>query len=356
MNNLKKYYQNKKVLVTGHTGFKGSWLTLFLSSLGANVYGLSKDIPTNPSHYKLLKKHLVQDIRVDLTNYTKTNKMINKIKPNIIFHLAAQSLVLKSYSNPLDTFQANTIITINICEVLRKLKFKVNIIFITSDKVYKNIEQKKGYIETDAIGGTDPYSASKGCAELAIESYIQSFFLNKRSNIKIAVARAGNVIGGGDWSENRIVPDCIQKWKNKKTVYLRSPNSTRPWQHVLEPIYGYLLLSKKLNDLKNINGQKFNFGPNENSNYSVVELVKLMSNFWKDSKFKALNSKNKYYESNLLKLSSKKSKKILNWETTLNFKETVSYTIKWYLFYYNNKKNIKNFGIEQINDFLKKIK
>ena len=232
------YFKNKKILVIGHTGFKGSWLSLTLSSLNAKIYGISDTIPTKPSNFEILKikKKLVQDIRCDIRDYKNLKKNIDKIKPEIIFHLAAQSLVKRSYDKPIETWTTNLIGTTNLLDVMRNYKKKCILVLITSDKSYKNVEKKSGYVETDILGGFDPYSASKASAELSIQSYIKSFFSEKKSSLRIGVARAGNVIGGGDWSQDRLIPDCIKSWSKNKKVNIRNFNSTRPWQHVLEAV------------------------------------------------------------------------------------------------------------------------
>ncbi len=229
-----KRFKNKKVLVTGHTGFKGSWLTIWLKILGAKVLGISNGVLTNPSIFKITKlEKKIESRKVDIRNLKKVKKIFLSFKPDFVFHLAAQSLVQKSYKSPLETFETNSLGTLNILEALRGIKKKCTVILITSDKSYKNLELKRGYRENDILGGLDPYSASKGSAELIIQSYINSYY-KKNNKILIGVARAGNVIGGGDWSVNRLVPDCVKSWSKKKTVLLRNPSSTRPWQHVLE--------------------------------------------------------------------------------------------------------------------------
>ena len=245
----KNYFRNKKIIVTGHTGFKGSWLTLCLNLLGAKVLGISKDYPTSPSHFKDLNiKKNIQNKIFDITNLKKTKKIFKEFQPDYVFHLAAQAIVSKSFRDPISTFNTNTIGTLNVLESLREVK-KCKAVIITSDKSYKNLEIKRGYSENDIIGGNDPYSGSKGAAELIINSYIKSFFINKK-RIKIAIARAGNVIGGGDWSTDRIIPDCVKSWYKNKKITIRSPKSTRPWQHVLDAIRGYLILAIKLDDKK----------------------------------------------------------------------------------------------------------
>ena len=335
---LKKEFRNKKVIITGHTGFKGSWLSAWLILLGAKVIGISDDFTTNPSHFKSLKikkkiKHYSEDIR----NRKMIKKIFMKHEPDFVFHLAAQPLVKTSYIDPVKTFETNMLGTLNILESLRLLKNKCTAVIITSDKVYKNFEIKRGYRETDKLGGYDPYSASKASAELILQSYIKSYFFKKK-NILIGIARAGNVIGGGDWSEDRLIPDCIKSWSKNKTVLLRNPQSTRPWQHVLESLWGYLLLSLKLKKNKKLHGEAFNFGPDNKSNHDVYSVVKLMGFFWKNVRM--INIKRKkvsFYESGLLKLNSNKAKKLLKWRTMLTFKETIKLVADWYKNFYDKK-------------------
>ena len=348
--NLKKIFNNKKVLVTGHTGFKGSWLSLILNHLGAITLGVSKSVPTNPSHYKIYKNFTkIKSKKIDISNRKKTKKIILNYKPDFIFHLAAQSLVKKSYSNPIDTWKSNTFGTINILDSLKNYKKKVCVVIITSDKVYENVEKKTGYKETDLLGGFDPYSASKSAAEIAIKSYFKSFLI-KKSNISLVIARAGNVIGGGDWSENRLIPDCIKAWSKNKSVNIRNPNATRPWQHVLEATMGYVILGASLKFNKKINGEAFNFGPRTNKNFKVIECVKQMKKYWPTIKWKLKKTKN-FYESSLLKLNSKKAYKILGWKGVLSFNETIKMTTLWYKNYY--KKNQKNLSTSQIKEYIK---
>ena len=346
-------YKNRKVLVTGNTGFKGSWLCLWLIINGAKVLGISKNIPTNPSNYKILDlKSKISQKYIDICDYKKVSKIIKTFKPDFIFHLAAQSIVKKSFENPLETWNTNTIGTLNILESLRNLKKKISVVIITSDKSYKNIEISRGYKETDIFGGSDPYSASKGASELAFSSFFRSF-LKYKENISIASARAGNVIGGGDWALDRIIPDCVKKWVNKENVNLRNPNSTRPWQHVLEPLSGYIKLAETLDVNKKINGDSFNFGPDLSSSYSVLDLVNEMSKYWKDAKWNNVQDSDvKIEESKLLQLNCDKSKNILNWQPTLNFSDTVKFTAEWYLQYYKSSNEIMSITTDQINKYM----
>ena len=334
MINLKKEFKNKKILITGHTGFKGSWLTSWLTLLGAKVVGVSKDIPTNPSHFKNLRlKNKIKHHKFDLKNYKKLKKLFLNTKPHYVFHLAAQALIKKSYAQPVETVLSNTVGTLNLLDCLRHSNHKCVAIFITSDKVYRNLELKRGYNEKDILGGKDLYSASKASAEIIIKSYFESYFNKKNSKVLLGIARAGNVIGGGDWSMDRLIPDCIKSWSKKKKVILRNPNSTRPWQHVIEAIWGYMLFSLKLNKNPSLSGEAFNFGPNNNADHKVINLVKLMNKSWEDAVWK-FDKKNFFYESKLLKLNSNKAKKYLKWKCIMSFSQTVKMVAEWYKSYY----------------------
>jgi len=351
MKNL-KLFKNKKIIVTGHTGFKGSWLTAWLKQLGGDVMGISLKPSTRPSHFEVAQiKRGIKDVRLDIRNRKKIEDKILSFKPDFIFHLAAQALVGLSYKNSPLTWETNVMGTLNILESLKKLKKKCNVIIITSDKCYFNRETHKGYKETDILGGKDPYSASKASAEIMIRSYIYSFFQNQK-NIRIATARAGNVIGGGDWSDKRVIPDCIKSWSKNKTAKLRNPNSTRPWQHVLEAVGGYLCLAINLKLNKKIHGESFNFGPSLSKEYSVLELVKSMSGQWKNTRWKKISkSNNNFFESGLLRLNCNKAKKYLGFKTVLKFEELTSMVIDWYKNYYSNKKNSPRFTFNQIKKY-----
>ena len=352
MKNL-KVFKNSKVIITGHTGFKGSWLTAWLKLLGANIMGISINSPTNPSHFKVSKiGKNIKNIKLDIRNKKELEKKITSFKPKFIFHLAAQSLVAISYQKPTFTWQTNVIGTLNILEAVRKLKNKCNLIIITSDKCYHNKEIHYGYKETDVLGGKDPYSGSKASAEILIKSYINSFFLEKNKNIRITTARAGNVVGGGDWAKYRIVPDCVRSWSKNNQAKLRNPNATRPWQHVLEAAGGYLCLAINLNSNNKINGESFNFGPNLNREYSVLDLVKSMSNHWKNVSWKKIPlSKKIFFESGLLRLNCNKAKKILKWKSILKFDETMELVATWYRSFYSKHGNINNITNNQIKIF-----
>ena len=353
-----KNFNNKNVLITGHTGFKGCWLTSWLISLGANVIGLSDGIPSKPSHFEAINlKKKIKHIKIDIRNLKLLRTTFKKYQPDYVFHLAAQSLVKRSYLNPISTWETNTIGTLNVLESLREIKKNCVAVLITSDKSYKNLEIKRGYKETDILGGSDPYSASKASAELAIQSYIKSFFPLKKTKVLISVARAGNVIGGGDWSDDRLIPDCIKSWSKKKKVLIRNPKSTRPWQHVLEAISGYLMLASNLKKNRSFHGEVFNFGPNNDKNYNVLYLVKSMKQYWKKISWKVLKkNKKNFYESGLLKINSNKAKNYLKWKCILSFAETISMVTNWYKNYYSNPKKIYKTSFYQIKEYEKLLK
>ena len=352
---MKKFFKNKTVIVTGHTGFKGSWMTLVLINLGARVIGISNKIPTKPSFFEILKLNKkIIDLREDVRDLKKIKNIFRKYKPDYVFHLAAQSLVKKSFKEPFYTFSTNFVGTLNILESLRELKNECVSVIITSDKSYKNFEIDRGYKENDILGGEDPYSASKGCAELVIQSYCKSFFKDKKR--KIGIARAGNVIGGGDWSEDRLVPDCIKSWARNKKVILRNPNSTRPWQHVFEAIFGYLTFATKLKKNYNLHGEAFNFGPDNKDNKSVLDVVVEMKRSWQAVSWTIKKIKKAEHESKLLKLNSNKAKIKLNWKNNLNFRESIKMTIDWYKNFYEKKEKNFVFSINQISSFQKKLK
>ena len=352
------YFKNKKIIITGHTGFKGSWLSIFLSLLGSKVYGISKDIPSRPSHFTLtnLRKKIYKSSIINLNKKNKIRKIFKEFKPDIVFHLAAQSLVSKSYSNPLMTWETNTIGTINILEILKDLKKKTNVIFIYSDKVYRNKEVKKGYKEGDELGGLDPYGASKAAAEIAIRSYVKSFFNKKDNKVFISIARAGNVIGGGDWSKNRLIPDCMRSWLVNKSVVIRNPNSTRPWQHILDVLYGYIILAINLNkNKKKFHGEAFNFGPNKKKNYKVIEILKIAKFNWPEIKW-SINLNKKFKENQLLNLNSDKALRDLNWSPKLTTTQSVKLTVDWYKEYLIKKNNLYYKTVKQINFFKSLLK
>jgi CDP-glucose 4,6-dehydratase len=335
MNNLKslgKFWTGKKVFLTGHTGFKGSWFSIFLNLLGAKVVGYSLKPNTNLNLYDLAKldKEIHKNIFGDIRDYSKLKNSIKKFSPDFVVHMAAQPLVRESYLNPKYTYEVNTLGTVNILNILNEIKFIKSALIITTDKVYLNNNKKNYYEENDLLGGFDPYSNSKSCAELIVNSYRHSFF--KKNNIFVATARSGNVIGGGDFSKHRILPDyCRALLKNNKLI-LRSPNSIRPWQHVIDPLYGYLLLLMKLYKKEAITSDSFNFGPKSSNNKSVNDVINLINENFNNSVtvIKKVNNSSNYRESKILMLNSDKSKKILNWHTKYNLEQSIKLTSFWF--------------------------
>lgn len=349
---LRSLFEDKSVLITGHTGFKGSWLAAWLFSLGARVTGVAQTPPSNPSHFEVAGlADILEDHRIDIRNGDELKRVVSKTQPDFVFHLAAQSLVRESYLRTVETYQTNVMGTLNLLEALRDLKKFTVAILITSDKCYDNLEWIWGYRETDKLGGKDPYSASKGSAELLIRSHVDSFF-PKVGKIRIGVGRAGNVIGGGDWALDRVVPDCIRSWAKGECVKLRNPHATRPWQHVLEPLSGYLSLANELHHRNILHGEAFNFGPPGHQNHSVLELVQSMSRYWDKVCWEEISDSDKLpYESGLLKLNCDKALHYLHWESVLSFNETLRMTTEWYRSFYENPSKIRNVTLSHIKNY-----
>ncbi|WP_406611056.1 CDP-glucose 4,6-dehydratase [Agarivorans sp. JK6] len=358
-------YKDKKVLVTGHTGFKGTWLTTWLLELGAHVCGVSKDIPTKPAMFEELGlEHKIQHCILDIRELEEVSAIINDYEPDFIFHLAAQPIVSESYKNPIETISTNVMGTANILEILRNYKHTCHAIIITSDKCYENVEWIWGYKETDHLGGKDIYSGSKGAAEVIFHSYQESFFSDSNCNIKLATGRAGNVIGGGDWAADRIVADCMRAWSVGDKVEIRCPEATRPWQHVLEPLSGYLSLGQGLVENANIHGQQFNFGPRAEQNHTVKELLYDLSNFWnfeKTSDAYDVTDNIPFHEAGLLKLNCDKALFNLKWEANLNYHQCIKFVSEWYYTFYKEKEDMLDYTTKQIREYqqeaaLKKLK
>jgi len=354
-----EFFKDKKVLITGHTGFKGSWLTQILLGLGAHVIGYSLKPNTIPNLFDILNlKDKVKNYFGDIGDYEKLLKVMKNEKPDIVFHLAAQPLVRDSYDDPLYTYRTNIIGTANVLQAIKETTSVKSAVIITTDKVYENKKWIWPYREVDAIGSNpDPYSTSKACAELVIQSYLKSFFnienYDKTHNCLIASARAGNVIGGGDWANDRLVSDIIKNiFEKKKKIIIRSPESIRPWQHVLEPLIGYLMLSKELyQGNKNFVGA-WNFAPDESNHLTVKELIEKSINILGKGSY-SIQRDNKKHEAKLLKLDSTKSKIYLHWKPVLSIDEVLDWTFEWYKNYYSNK-NILNFTKKQIKLFLER--
>ncbi|RMD04341.1 CDP-glucose 4,6-dehydratase [Clostridium autoethanogenum] len=346
-----KFWNGKKVLITGHTGFKGSWLSLWLQKLGAEVIGYALDPPTNPNLFSMAKvnENMISVID-DVRNNERLSYTIKKYKPEIIFHLAAQSLVRKSYKNPIETFQTNIMGTVNLLDAARISDSVKVVINVTSDKCYENKEWPWGYRETDSMGGYDPYSCSKGCSELVTNSFRNSFF--KEKNIFLASARAGNVIGGGDWAEDRLVPDVIKSLINDIGPSIRNPYAVRPWQYVLEPLSGYMLLAVKGWNSNGKYGEAWNFGPDDTHVKNVEEVANsILKRLGK--KFDIAYDRNvKSHESQMLKLDCSKAKSELGWYPSLNFDETVEWTANWYRAYLE-KADMQQFTLDQIDKYEK---
>lgn len=328
-------YKDKKVLITGHTGFKGSWLSIWLTLLGAKVIGYALEPYSLKGNYKAshLDKKLYADIKGDVRDFDKINSVINEYKPEMVFHLAAQALVKTAYANPKYTYETNLIGSLNILEAVRLNSCVKQVVMITSDKCYENIEQLWGYKETDRMGGYDPYSSSKGCAEIMISSYRNSYFNPLRfSEHKKAVAsvRAGNVIGGGDWSDNRLIPDCIKFIESGKDIKIRNPNATRPWEHVLEPLSGYLRVGQKLIEEPIKYSTCFNFGPQISANKTVYEVVTKLVNYYGKGRVVCDNSLVSEHENTLLNLDVTKAYVWLNWEAQWSLQQAIEKTVDWY--------------------------
>lgn len=350
-------YENKKVLITGDTGFKGAWLSIWLQELGAKVYGLSDRVPTVPSIFESLSLHnLIDHHFCDIRDLKSTKEIILDIAPDFLFHLAAQPIVGLSYENPVETIETNVLGTTHILEAFRSLKNNCTGVFITSDKCYENVEWNYGYRETDPVGGKDIYSASKGACEIIIHGFYESFIKNNR-NLKIASVRAGNVIGGGDWADKRLVPDCIRAWSKNELVEIRNPRSTRPWQHVLEPLSGYLRTGQQLYQQKVSSGSAYNFGPPGDHSHTVEKILEKIAHYWE------ANSKNKlfevretgeFHEAGLLKLNCDRALADLHWISVLSFDDTAKFTALWYKKFYEETEDMMDFTRAQLKEYTDK--
>jgi CDP-glucose 4,6-dehydratase len=353
-NSLKKTFSEKKIFITGHTGFKGSWLTLWLETLGADVKGYSLKPGSSDLFSKLSKNLKCKSVFSDIRNYEKLEHEVLSFQPDFVFHLAAQSLVRRSYKSPLYTFETNIIGTANVLHSLIKLKKKCTSVIVTTDKVYENKEWIYPYRETDRLGGYDPYSASKSCAEIVTGSIVNSFFhkdnfkLNRKS---VSTARAGNVIGGGDYSEDRLIPDIFKAINKNKIIEIRNPDSVRPWQYVLEPLYGYLLLAASMSkDPLKFSGA-YNFGPHESDTLNVKSILDIAIDIFGKGKYKIIGNKNEPHEAKMLKLDISKARDVLKWEPRLNAIEAVFKTIEWYKESVKDKADIYRLCLNDISEF-----
>jgi len=356
MNPFNGTFKGAKVLVFGHTGFKGSWLSLWLSHMGAKVTGFSLEVLPGKSLFSELGLESVIDHHIgDIRDLEAVEDIIRTTQPDFVFHLAAQAIVKVSYEDPVGTFSTNVLGTTHILEALRKVNPETVAIIITSDKCYDNKEWIWGYRESDQLGGKDPYSASKAGAEIAYNTYFQSFFSSPDSNVLSATVRAGNVIGGGDWADARIVPDAMRSWAEGEAVEIRHPQATRPWQHVLEPLSGYLRLAQVLRSNRQFNGESYNFGPNSNQNHTVHELLLALAEDWKlepaEKYIRTGDDTATFKEAGLLKLSCDKALHELQWLPNLNFAETATMTASWYREYYQGNKDILQYTHKQLDEF-----
>jgi CDP-glucose 4,6-dehydratase len=352
---LASYYKNKKVFITGHTGFKGSWLMALLYNLNAEIKGYALEAEYIDGLYEVMLPALnVQSVIADIRDKKKLQREIEIFQPDYIFHLAAQPLVRRSYQIPAETFEVNVTGTANLLEAAINLKKKCTIIVITTDKVYENKEHHSIlYNEKDTLGGYDPYSASKACAELVVSSFRNSFFnINNYETHQKAIAsvRAGNVIGGGDWNKDRIIPDIIRALKNEQLINVRNPNAIRPWQHVLEPLIGYLLLAGMLNNEPAKFSKSYNFGPLPNDHLTVKELVEIAITTWSKGQWVDISDASAPHEAGFLKLSIKKAQKDLNWLPKLSAKQAIEWTVNWYK---QPAEKLAAYTVQQINSYFK---
>ena len=348
------FWKGKRVFITGHTGFKGAWLTLWLNRLGAEITGYSLEPPTTPNLYDLANIGIaINGIEADVRDYNRLRKELETHQPEIIFNLAAQALVRQSYKNPIETYSTNVMGTVNILEAVKQVGGVRAFVNVTTDKCYENREWVWGYRETEPMGGYDPYSSSKGCAELVTAAYRNSFF-NPLDYVKhgvaLASARAGNVIGGGDWSEDRLIPDCIRAFLKGERILIRSPNATRPWQHVLEPLNGYLMLAESLYNSGIKFAQAWNFGPFDHDAKTVGWVVKRLCEKWNKSVEYEIAKGPQSHEANYLKLDCSKAMTELGWQPKWGIEETLDKVIEWTKAYQDGK-NIRDVCHRQIEDY-----
>ncbi|WMJ90690.1 CDP-glucose 4,6-dehydratase [Anaerocolumna sp. MB42-C2] len=346
------FYKGKTVLITGHTGFKGTWMCKVLVMNGANVIGYSLNPPTNPSLFEItnMNGHITSVIG-DIRDLESIKSCMNKYNPDIVIHMAAQPIVRESYTNPVYTYETNVMGTVNILEAIRLNGSVKSFVNVTTDKVYKNNEWEWGYRENDILDGYDPYSNSKSCSELVTSTYKNSFFCNR--DIAISTCRAGNVIGGGDFAKDRIIPDCIRAMENNEEIIVRNPNSTRPYQHVLEPVCTYLFLAQAQYLNKNLQGN-YNVGPDDKDCATTGNLVDLFCKIWGDkASWKDISEAGAPHEANFLKLDCSKIKMLLNWKPRWGIKDAIEKTVEWSKVYYSGK-DVNKVMEEQISEYLNK--
>lgn len=355
----KTFWKNKKILITGHTGFKGSWLSLWLQNMGANVIGYSLPPSTKPNMFEVANVSAgMESIAGDVRDIERVTTAVSKYQPEIIIHMAAQSLVRYSYSNPVETYATNVMGTVNILDAVRQIKCVKVVLIVTSDKCYENKEWVWGYREIDPVGGHDPYSSSKGCAELVTSSYRNSYFSTENFDnhrVAIATTRAGNVIGGGDWSEDRLVPDIMRAFLDGRSVVIRYPNAKRPWQHVLEPLSGYLCLAEKLWNDGPLFSQAWNFGPDDEDVKPVSWIVEYLVNMWGEGASWRVDESNHPHEAHYLKLDCSKARTLLGWTPGLNLSTALEWTCEFYKRHYN-RENIHSVINDQISRYENMVK
>ncbi len=356
MKSFEDLFRGKRVLVTGHTGFKGSWLSMWLLFLGAEVVGYSDHVSTEKDNFAVsgLSGRMV-DIRGDVRDSSRLEEVILYYRPTFIFHLAAQALVIPSYEDPRETFETNIMGTVNLLESVRKTSSIEVVLIITSDKCYRNMEWDWGYRENDILGGEDPYSSSKACVEKIVESYIASFFDPQKGCIRpsVATVRAGNVIGGGDWSKYRLIPDCMGSLLEGRSISIRHPHAVRPWQHVLDPLGGYLLLASKMYKSGGVLNGAWNFGPTEDSPMTVKECVELIIQKWGSGSWVDASSPDQFHETSFLSLDTSKVRSILGWRSSLDIENAFEYTIDWVKTLYRGG-DMYQFGLGQVNEFMER--
>ncbi len=349
---MKDFFKGKKVLLTGHTGFKGSWLALWLHSLGADVLGYALEPNTEPSLFKVLNlENKIQSVFGDITDEDHLKKIFDSFRPEIVFHLAAQPLVRLSYAEPVLTYKTNVIGTLNVLEAARAAGSVKAFVNITTDKCYENREISKGYTEDEPMGGYDMYSSSKGCVEIMSASYRRCFL---EDSYAMATVRAGNVIGGGDWAQDRLLPDCVRQINEGKTIEIRNPSAVRPWQHVLEPLGAYILLAKLLFTQGAKYAQGFNIGPEEGHVLTVGEIASMAVKFYGKGKVE-IRKKDNLHEANLLMLDINKAKRVLGWKPVYTAEQAVEKTIEWYKLFYSGREDMSAFTLSQIKDYEKDL-
>ena len=349
-----KFWKQKKILITGHTGFKGGWLSLWLQELNADIIGYSNSIPTEPSFFKIANvEDGMQSVIADIRDLKKLREEILKFEPEIVFHMAAQSLVQNSYNEPLETFSTNIMGTVNLFEAVKSCQSVKVVINVTSDKCYEEKELNRGFKETDPLGGSDPYSSSKGCSELVTSAYRKSFFnKNKNSNIALASVRAGNVIGGGDWAKDRLIPDIMKGILKKESIKIRNPNFVRHWQHVLDPLNGYMMLAEKMWDKGEKFAESWNFGPIDDNAKPVSWILEKFNTLWNNGIKWELDEKEYNHENNFLRLDSSKSNTRLGWNSKIELEMAVKLIVEWYS-KFKTGENMREVSKEQIRFFTK---